>query len=196
MSSSLAGCVARGSSRARWVGLCCLLALAACSSSTPHAAAPSPSTSSASSTPSATLSSDPNAAIRPALLSAYAATYTDVETAVREGSIHSPALARHAIPPAEYELQGDVEQYLKLGVVPVGVPELHARVTSINLSANPQQAVLAACPGAPRLVDIKTGGPITSHSLPPNPFTVTLQTLQGRWVVSYFKVDRSKTCSA
>ena len=115
---------------------------------------------------------------------------------MREGSIHSAALARHAIPPAEYELQGDVEQYLKLGVVPVGVPALHARVTSINLSANPEQAVLAACPGAPRLVDIKTGGPITSHSLPPNPFTVTLQTLQGRWVVSYFKVDRSKTCSA
>ena len=105
-------------------------------------------------------------------------------------------LARHAIPPAEYQLQTSVEQYLKLGVVPSGVPQLHAEVVSVDLTGSPEQATLASCPAALSLLDLKTGKAVVSRSLPPNPFTVTLQTMQGHWVVSYFKVDRSKTCSA
>jgi len=142
------------------------------------------------------LSSDPNAAIRPALLSAYAATYTDVEVAVRDGSIRSAALGRHAIPPALDQLQQAVEQYLNLGVVPVGVPSLNARVASVNLGAIPGQAVVASCPSAPRLVNRRTGQPVPFKALPANPVTVDLQTVQGHWVVTFFKVDRSKTCSA
>lgn len=139
---------------------------------------------------------DPSATLQQNLVAAYAGTYADVTAAVRQRNIHSAALARHAIPPAEYELQTDVEQYLRLDVVPVGVPALHAHVVSVDLSANPQQAILAACPGAPRLIDRSTGKPVTARALPSNPFTVTLQTTQGRWVVSYFKIDRSKNCSA
>lgn len=139
---------------------------------------------------------DPSATLQQNLVAAYAGTYADVTAAVRQRNIHSAALARHAIPPAEYELQTDVEQYLRLDVVPVGVPALHAHVVSVDLTANPQQAILAACPGAPRLVDRSTGKPVAARALPSNPFTVTLQTTQGRWVVSYFKIDRSKNCSA
>lgn len=108
----------------------------------------------------------------------------------------SPLLARHAIPPAEYQLQTDVGQYLKLGVVPAGVPQLHVVVAALDLTSSPEQATLTACPAALQLLDLKTGKPVASRSLPPNPFTVTLQTVQGRWVVNYFKAERSKTCSA
>lgn len=129
------------------------------------------------------------------MVAAYTSTYADVEAAVRAGSAQSPLLGRHAIPPAEYQLQTDVEQYLKLGVVPVGVPDLHAKVVSLDLTGSPQQAEIAACPSAPQLAYLQNGKPATTTSLPPNPFTVTLQTTQGHWVVSYFKIDRSKTCS-
>lgn len=115
---------------------------------------------------------------------------------MREGSIHSAALARHAIPPALDQLQQGVEQYLNLGVVPVGLPELHSRVTSVNLGARPAQAVVASCPSAPRLVNRKTSQPVSFKALPANPVTVDLETVQGHWVVTFFKVDRSKTCSA
>ncbi|MHB1887250.1 MAG: hypothetical protein ACYCVV_20105 [Acidimicrobiales bacterium] len=145
---------------------------------------------------SATPSADPTEAIRPTLLAAYAATYTDVEAAVREGSIHSTTLGRHAIPPALDQLQQGVEQYLNIGVVPVGVPSLNARIASVNLGVSPAQAVVAACPAAPRLVSRKTSKPVPFKALPANPVTVDLQTVQGHWVVSFFKVDRSKTCSA
>lgn len=178
--------------RARWVLLCCLtLAAAACSSTSPGAQAPpsqpvtSPASSSSSSSPS----------VESLLLAAYEGTYTDVEAAVRKHDSNSPLLGRHAIAPAEYQLQTAVEQYLRLGVVPAGVPALHARVMSLDLSASPEQATLKSCPAAVQLVDLKTGKPAKSRSLPPNPFTVTLQTVQGRWKVSYFKANRRATCS-
>jgi hypothetical protein len=164
--------------------------LVACSSGRPTAS-PAPTLSTA--TPSA--SADPTAAVQAQLIAAYVGTYTDVEAAVRRHDASSPLLARHAIPPAEYQLQTDVEQYLKLGVLPAGVPALHARVASLALAGSSPQATLIACPAALRLLDLKTGKPVKSRSLPPNPFTVTLQTVQGRWVVSFFKADRNKTCS-
>jgi hypothetical protein len=133
--------------------------------------------------------------VQRSLVAAYEGTYADVEAAVRKGDANSPLLARHAVPPAEYQLQTDVEQYLKLGVVPAGVPALHVRVASLDLASSPEQATLTSCPAALRLVDLRTGKAVSSRSLPPNPFTVTLQTMQGHWVVSYFKADRSKTCS-
>ena len=114
---------------------------------------------------------------------------------MREGSIHSAALGRHAISPALNQLQQGVEQYLNLGVVPVGIPSLHARVASVSLGSIPAQAVVASCPAAPRLVNRKTGQPVPFKALPANPVTVDLQTVHGHWVVSFFKVDRSKTCS-
>lgn len=129
------------------------------------------------------------------MIAAYNATFADVEAAVRAGDAQSPLLGRHAIPPAEYQLQTDVEQFLKLGVVPAGAPVLHAKVTSLDLTGVPEQATLVSCPEALRLLDLRTGQLVTSKSLPPNPFTVTLQTTLGRWVVSYFQADRSKTCS-
>lgn len=191
MSPGLARHVPR-QSRARWVLLCCLtLSAAACSSSSPGAQTPpsQPVTSPASS------SSAPSPSVQSLLLAAYDGTYTDVEAAVRKHDSNSPLLGRHAVPPAKFQLQTDVEQYLKLGVVPVGIPALHAKVASLDLTTSPNQAILTACPGAPRLVDLKTGKPVKERALPPNPFTVTLQTTQGHWAVSYFKINRSKTCS-
>ncbi|MHB8448966.1 MAG: hypothetical protein ACYDAQ_00610 [Mycobacteriales bacterium] len=134
--------------------------------------------------------------MRTALLSAYAATYIDVTLAVRQGNFRSAVLGRHAIAPALDQLQLAAEQYLRLGVVPVGVPVLGARVTSLRLDETPMEAVVASCPGAPTLVARGTGKPVAFRALPSNPVTVDLQTFQGRWVVSFFKVDRSKTCSA
>lgn len=177
--------------RTRWVAVCLLLlTLAACGGSA-HG------TATRSSFPALMSQSGPNpsASATAAALAAYTGTYADVEAAVRAGDASSPLLGRHAIPPAEYQLQSDAEQYLKLGVVPVGMPALHAQVASLDLAESPQQAIVTACPGAPRLVDLKTGQPVAAQALPPNPFTVTLQTTQGHWAVSYFKIDRSKTCS-
>lgn len=193
MLSSVPRCVTRLSARARWVSLCLIVAAAAaCSSSSPRPE----STTVAPSTLASSPSSNPTDAVQAQLLAAYEGTYSDVEAAVRKHDASSALLARHAIPPAEDQLQTDVEQYLKLGVVPAGVPALHATVTSLELSSSPEQATLTSCPAALRLLDLKTGKPVKSRSLPPNPFTVTLQTTQGHWVVSYFKADRSKTCSA
>ena len=143
----------------------------------------------------ASASGTPTGTADVAVLAAYAATYDDVTAAVRAHDSQSSLLSRHAVPPAEYELQSDVEQYLKLGVVPVGAPDLHARVTSLTAGGTSSAATVAACPDAPQLVDSSTGQPVSASPLPPNPFTVTLETVQGRWVVSEFKVDRSATCS-
>jgi hypothetical protein len=180
-------------SRARWVLLCILaLPVAACSNS-------SPTPQSQASTPPVTSpvssSSAPTPSVQSLLIAAYEGTYTDVEAAVRKHNSSSPLLAQHAIGPAKYQLQTAVEQYLRLGVVPAGVPALHATVTSLDLSSSPEQATLKSCPAAIKLLDLKTGKPAKSKSLPPNPFTVTLQTVQGRWKVSYFKADRRTTCS-
>ncbi|MHB8341739.1 MAG: hypothetical protein ACYDB7_11285 [Mycobacteriales bacterium] len=175
-----------------------LLAVAACNSSTHHDSSPSASSDGPSSivpSSSASATTDPAAVVAATLVSAYAATYGDVEAAVRQGDAQSRVLARHAIPPAEYELQGDVEQYLKLGITPVGVPDLHARVLSVNLTLVPEEAVLVSCPGAQRLVYRSSGKPVTVRRLPSNPFTVSLQMVNGRWVVSYFQANRSKTCT-
>jgi len=128
-------------------------------------------------------------------VSVYAATYSDVALAVRVGSIHSVSLTRHAIAPALDQLQQGVEQYLTLGVVPVGVPSLHARVVSVSLVSSPADAVLSACPGSPALVSRTTHQPVKFRSLPPNPVKVDLQIVAGRWVVSLFEVDRRRTCS-
>jgi hypothetical protein len=140
-------------------------------------------------------SADPTNAAGSLALAAYAATYTDVTAAVRAGDAKSALLKRHAIPPALSQLQQGVTQYLQLGVLPVGVPNLHAQVTSINLDEAPMQAVVASCPAAPRLVSAKTGKPVSFKSLPANPVTVDLETVQGRWVVSFFKVDRTRACA-
>lgn len=91
------------------------------------------------------------------------------------------------IPPALDQLQQGVEQYLNLGVVPVGVSALHARVASVNVGANPAQAVVASCPSSPRLVNRKTNKPVPFKALPANPVTVDLQTVQGHWVVSFLQ---------
>jgi hypothetical protein len=129
------------------------------------------------------------------LLAAYAATYDDVETAVRVGKVDSPALGQHAVDGALDQLRQGVEQYLNLGVLPVGVPALHAHVTSVDLETTPAQAVVASCPSAPRLVNRKTGKPDPFKTLPANPVTVDMETVQGHWVVSLFQVDRSRSCS-
>lgn len=179
-------------SRARWALLCCLtFSAAACSSSSPGAQAPP---SQPVSTPVSS-SSSPSPSVQSLLLAAYEGTYTDVEAAVRKHDSNSPLLGRHAVPPAKFQLQTDVEQYLRLGVVPAGVPALHAVVASLDETSSPETATLTSCPAVLRLLDLKTGKPVQSKSLPPNPFTVTLQTSQGHWVVSYFKVNRRKTCS-
>jgi hypothetical protein len=189
---------ARLSVRARRLtpSLLACLAAACGGASTAHIAAPSVSPTVASTVVASPTPSDSAAAAQASLIAAYKGTYYDVEAAVKAGNAMSPLLARHSIPPAEYQLQTDVGQYLKLGVVPSGVPQLHAEVASLDLSSSPEQATLTSCPAALKLLDLKTGKAVTSRSLPPNPFTVTLQTRQGHWVVSYFKVDRSKTCSA
>lgn len=178
--------------RMRWVASCLLLLpIAACSGS-------SHGTATRSSSPAGTSPSVPNPSVAAsaAVIAAYTGTYADVEDAVRAGSLDSPALGRHATGAAVAQLKQGVEQYLNLGVVPVGVPVLHARVTSLMLGASPPAAVIAACPAAPALVNLKSGQPVQSKALPPNLVTVNLQTLQGHWVVSLFTVDRSKTCSA
>lgn len=66
----------------------------------------------------------------------------------------------------------------------------------MNVGANPAQSVVASCLSSPRLVNRKTNKPVPFKALPANPVTVDLQTVQGHWVVSFFKVDRSKTCSS
>jgi hypothetical protein len=183
--------------RARWLSaLVPPLLVAACGgTSTAHPASPSFSPTSPSATVASPTPSDSGVAVQASLIAAYEGTYTDVEAAVRAGKTNSPLLARHAIPPAEYQLQTAVGQYLKLGAVPAGIPELHAEVASLDLTSSPEQATVTSCPAELKLTDLKTGKAVASRSLPPNPFTVTLQTSQGHWVVSYFKVDRSKTCS-
>lgn len=183
--------------RARWLSpfLLALLVGACGGTSSAHSASPPLSPTSPSPTVASPSPSDSRAAVQARLIAAYEGTYADVEAAVMAGKAESPFLARHAVPPAEYQLQTDVEQYLKLGVVPAGVPKLHADVASLDLTSSPEQATLTSCPAALKLVNLKTGEPVASRSLPSNPFTVTLQTMQGHWVVSYFKVDRSKTCS-
>lgn len=105
--------------------------------------------------------SDTAAAAQANLLAAYAATYADVEAAVRAGNVDSAGLGRHAVDGALDQLRQGVEQYLNLGVVPIGVPELHAHVTSVELDISPAQAVVDSCPSAPRLVNRKTGEPVT-----------------------------------
>lgn len=172
-----------------------LLLVAACGgTSTAHSASPSfsPTSPSPSAGPGV---SDTAAAAQANLLAAYAATYADVESAVRAGKVDSAGLGRHAVDGALDQLRQGVEQYLNLGVVPIGVPELHAHVTSMALNISPAQAVVDSCPSAPRLVNRKTGEPVTFKALPANPVTVDLQTVQGSWVVSLFKVDRTRTCS-
>lgn len=178
--------------RTGWAVFCLLLLpVAACGASS-HATA----TRSSSPAPTSPITPNPSASASAAVIAAYTGTYADVEDAVRAGSLDSSALGRHATGAAVDQLKQGVEQYINLGVVPVGVPVLHARVTSVVLAANPPEAVIAACPAAPALVNLKSGQPVQSKALPPNPVTVNLQTLQGHWVVSLFTADRSKTCSA
>lgn len=176
----------------------CLLALliAACGGpAAGHDARPSlpppPSTSSSASPAASNLA----LATESSLFAAYAGTYVDVETAVRVGKVDSAVLGQHAVDGALDQLRQGVEQYLNLGVLPIGVPDLHARVSSVDLDTSPAQAVVSSCPAAPRLVNRETGKPVTFKALPANPVTVDLQTLQGRWVVAFFKVDRSRSCS-
>ncbi len=171
------------------------LLVAACGGTSTRGA-PEPSSAPISISPSASpAASNPATAAQTTLLAAYAATYHDVETAVRAGKVDSPALGQHAVDGALDQLRQGVEQYLNLGVLPVGVPVLHAHVTSVDLDTNPAQAVVASCPSAPRLVNRKTGQPVTFKALPANPVTVDLETVQGQWVVSLFTVDRSRSCS-
>lgn len=128
-------------------------------------------------------------------MSVYAATYTDVEAAVRAGRIHSASLSGHAVAPALNQLQFAVEQYLRVGVVPVGVPPLDARVTGVHTDENPMEAVLTACPASPPLVSLSTGKPVAFRAIARNLVTVDFQSARGRWVVSYLDVNRKLTCA-
>lgn len=172
--------------------LCALLTFAgACSSDTRPSSSPSPTVLPTS----ASASADPTALTEADVLSAYVATYADVTAAVRQRNAMSKVLGRHAMPPAEYQLQQGVAEYLKLGVVPVGVPALRAKVTSLNMGASPPNAIVSSCPSASRLVDASTGRAVRSHVTALNPVTVDLQLTRDRWVVTFFKVDRQATCS-
>lgn len=176
--------------------MCLPLVLAACSASPNKVAGPGQSSASpASASPSVSSTAPADPALAATLVSVYAATYTDVEAAVRVGGIHSASLSRHAVAPALNQLQFAVEQYLRVGVVPVGVPSLDARVTAVNTDENPMEAVLVACPAAPPLVSLSTGKPVAFRAIARNPITVDLQSARGRWVVSYLDVNRKLTCA-
>jgi hypothetical protein len=180
----------------RAAGHACLLAavvslIAACSSGSDPQSSPPPTTLPTSASPS----TDPSPTVQAEVIAAYIATYADVTAAVRQRDAMSKVLGRHAIPPAEFQLQQGAAEYLKLGVIPVGVPSLHAKVTSIDVGASPPNAIVTACPQASRLVDARTGHAVATRATALNPVTVDLQLTRGRWLVTFFKVDRKATCA-
>jgi hypothetical protein len=149
---------------------------------------PSPTTASPSPTP------DRVAIARQDIVSAYRATFADMNEAVERSNRNDRALDRHAIRGARIQLVQAVDFYLREGVVPRGLPEMKITFKSLSLSSDPPLATLQTCVNSSRvpLVDGKTGKPAKGFFDRPTVDTALMTIWRGRWMVEAFKFGKTR----
>jgi hypothetical protein len=151
---------------------------------------PPPTTASPSPTP------DRVAIAKQDIVSAYRATFADMNAAVERGNHADPALGRHAIGQAKILLSAGAEWYIEQGTIPKGVPKTTIKFTSLNLYTSPMSANFTSCVDSSTVSNVArtTGRVASAYFARPTLDTVIARLWRGRWVIEGIK-SGTKSCA-